>query len=71
MQTNKLTPFTQQTNRIDLVFESVGGVVFDTCVKNIARFGKIVVVGQISGYTGGSGSAATKGLTASALSVNK
>lgn len=35
---------------VDLVFESVGGDMFETCVNNIARKGRIIVIGAIAGY---------------------
>ncbi|KAL7694331.1 putative GroES-like superfamily, polyketide synthase, enoylreductase domain-containing protein [Plasmopara halstedii] len=35
---------------VDLVFESVGGEMFQTCVDNIARKGRIIVIGAIAGY---------------------
>lgn len=35
---------------VDLVFESVGGEMFETCVNNIARRGRIIVIGAIAGY---------------------
>jgi NADPH-dependent curcumin reductase CurA len=35
---------------VDLVFESVGGEMFETCVNNIAKRGRIIVIGAIAGY---------------------
>ncbi|OQR88768.1 alcohol dehydrogenase [Thraustotheca clavata] len=35
---------------VNVVFESVGGSMLDTCVANIARHGRIIVIGAISGY---------------------
>ncbi|RMX67721.1 hypothetical protein KXD40_005902 [Peronospora effusa] len=35
---------------INLVFESVGGEMFETCVNNIAHKGRIIVIGAIAGY---------------------
>ena len=35
---------------VDLVFESVGGEMFDTCVKSLTNHGRLVVIGSISGY---------------------
>ncbi|KAG7397548.1 Prostaglandin reductase 3 [Phytophthora boehmeriae] len=35
---------------VDLVFESVGGEMFEDCVNNIARRGRIIVIGAIAGY---------------------
>lgn len=40
-------------NGIDLVFESVGGQMFDSCVNNLAVGGRLVVIGAVSGYTDG------------------
>jgi len=39
---------------INLVYESVGGDIFDTCVDNLARHGRLIVIGAISGYQDGS-----------------
>lgn len=39
---------------IDLVFEGVGGSMFDACLNNIAIGGRIIVIGAVSGYTDGS-----------------
>ena len=35
---------------VDLVYECVGGDMYDTCVQNLAVKGRIVVIGMISGY---------------------
>lgn len=35
---------------INLIFENVGGKLFDTCVQHLARFGRIVVCGFVSEY---------------------
>lgn len=35
---------------IDLIYESVGGAVFDACVKNLAVRGRLVIIGYISEY---------------------
>jgi hypothetical protein len=35
---------------INLIYESVGGKMFDTCVKALARYGRLVVIGYISEY---------------------
>ena len=45
---------TEYPNGLDLVFESVGGSMFDTCVNNLAIKGRIVVIGAVSGYRDGS-----------------
>eukprot|EP01121_Diplochlamys_sp_Union-15-3_P007022 TRINITY_DN1762_c0_g2_i1.p1 TRINITY_DN1762_c0_g2~~TRINITY_DN1762_c0_g2_i1.p1 ORF type:complete len:349 (+),score=61.42 TRINITY_DN1762_c0_g2_i1:52-1098(+) len=39
---------------INLVYESVGGDTFNTCVNNLARRGRIIVIGALSGYKDGS-----------------
>ncbi|GBM56789.1 Prostaglandin reductase 3 [Araneus ventricosus] len=35
---------------IDVIWETIGGQVFETCIKNIANRGRIVIVGGISSY---------------------
>jgi NADPH-dependent curcumin reductase CurA len=35
---------------IDVVYESVGGDMFHTCLKNLARKGRLIVIGFITGY---------------------
>jgi len=35
---------------IDVVFESVGGDIFETCVNNLALKGRLIIVGMVSGY---------------------
>ena len=35
---------------IDVVYESVGGRVFDTCMKSLAVRGRVIVIGSISSY---------------------
>eukprot|EP01091_Cochliopodium_minus_P011100 TRINITY_DN3085_c0_g1_i1.p1 TRINITY_DN3085_c0_g1~~TRINITY_DN3085_c0_g1_i1.p1 ORF type:complete len:353 (+),score=109.25 TRINITY_DN3085_c0_g1_i1:2-1060(+) len=40
-------------NGVDVVYESVGGKFFDISVQNIAKKGKIIVIGMISGYVSG------------------
>lgn len=35
---------------IDIVYESVGGDMFDECVKNLAVKGRLIVIGFVSGY---------------------
>lgn len=35
---------------VDLVYESVGGQLFDTCVDNLAVRGRLVIIGYISEY---------------------
>jgi NADPH-dependent curcumin reductase CurA len=38
---------------IDLIYESVGRAMFDTCVDNLATHGKLVIIGYISEYIAG------------------
>jgi NADPH-dependent curcumin reductase CurA len=40
-------------NGIDIFFDNVGGEVLQAAVDNMARFGKIVLCGQIAGYNSG------------------
>ena len=35
---------------VDVVYESVGGAMFDTCVNALAQHGRLIVIGWISGY---------------------
>lgn len=37
---------------IDVFFDNVGGTILQAAVENIAKFGRIVLCGQISGYDG-------------------
>lgn len=36
---------------VDVVYESIGGAVFETCLNNLAVGGRLIVIGAISGYT--------------------
>ena len=45
---------------IDLVYEGVGGQMFDTCVKNLAKFGHLIIIGSISDYKNDSETQRTK-----------
>jgi len=38
---------------LDLVYESVGGEMYETCLQNLATFGKLIVIGMVSGYQQG------------------
>ncbi|EFJ16715.1 hypothetical protein SELMODRAFT_179322 [Selaginella moellendorffii] len=40
---------------VDLVYESVGGTMFDTCLNALATFGRLIVIGMISQYQGEGG----------------
>ncbi|KAK6191543.1 hypothetical protein SNE40_003205 [Patella caerulea] len=35
---------------VDVVFESVGGEMFDTCINSLAVKGRLIIIGYISGY---------------------
>ena len=35
---------------IDVVYESIGGDIFDLCVKNLAKCGRLIIIGFISSY---------------------
>ncbi|XP_076471193.1 prostaglandin reductase-3-like [Babylonia areolata] len=37
-------------NGVNVVYESVGGAVFETCLNNLAQGGRLMVIGAISGY---------------------
>jgi len=39
---------------IDIVYESVGGDTFEICVNNLAVFGRLIIIGMVSGYPSGS-----------------
>lgn len=41
-------------NGVDVVYESIGGDIFDTCLKNLAYFGRLIIIGFISSYKGSS-----------------
>ncbi|XP_067948550.1 prostaglandin reductase-3-like [Watersipora subatra] len=45
---------------VDVVYESVGGEMFDTCVNNLAQNGRLIVIGWISGYQSSKGFATSK-----------
>ena len=38
---------------VDLVYEAVGGALFDTCVDALADYGRLLVIGFVSEYTSG------------------
>ncbi|XP_041366682.1 prostaglandin reductase-3-like [Gigantopelta aegis] len=40
---------------VDVVYESVGGEMFDLCVNNLAVKGRLIVIGFISGYESATG----------------
>ncbi|KAI0237941.1 Prostaglandin reductase-3 [Lamellibrachia satsuma] len=42
-------------NGVDVVYETVGGDLFDICVKSLAKHGRLLVLGFISGYDSASG----------------
>lgn len=35
---------------VDVVYESIGGEIFNTCVKNLATRGRLIIIGFISNY---------------------
>ena len=37
---------------VDVVYESIGGDLFDTCLKNLSLFGRLIIIGFISSYQG-------------------
>jgi len=37
---------------VDVVYETIGGDVFDTCLTNLAVKGRLIVIGYIEGYKG-------------------
>jgi NADPH-dependent curcumin reductase CurA len=41
---------TEYPQGINLIYESVGGTMFDTCVENLAIRGRLVIIGYISEY---------------------
>ncbi|XP_067948542.1 prostaglandin reductase-3-like [Watersipora subatra] len=45
---------------VDVVYESVGGEMFDAGIKNLAQHGRLVVIGFISGYESGEFTAASE-----------
>eukprot|EP00850_Spirogloea_muscicola_P020134 SM000208S06304 [mRNA] locus=s208:29820:35880:+ [translate_table: standard] len=40
---------------VDVVYESVGGAMFQTCLNSLARFGRMIIIGMMSQYTAGEG----------------
>ncbi|HEX2914927.1 MAG TPA: zinc-binding dehydrogenase [Chloroflexia bacterium] len=44
---------TEYPKGVNLVYESVGGKTFDTCVSNLARFGRLIIIGYVSEYGSG------------------
>lgn len=41
--------------RIDIIYESVGGEMYDICINNLAIKGRLIIIGFISGYQDQSG----------------
>ncbi|RUS77433.1 hypothetical protein EGW08_014811 [Elysia chlorotica] len=35
---------------VDVVYECIGNEMFETCLKNLSTFGRLIVIGAISGY---------------------
>ncbi|VVB00619.1 unnamed protein product [Arabis nemorensis] len=42
-------------NGVDIVYESVGGQMFDLCLNSLAVYGRLIVIGMISQYQGEKG----------------
>eukprot|EP00850_Spirogloea_muscicola_P016453 SM000133S26819 [mRNA] locus=s133:198414:204707:- [translate_table: standard] len=40
---------------VGVVYESVGGAMFQTCLNSLARFGRMIIIGMMSQYTAGEG----------------
>jgi len=47
---------------LDVVYETVGGDMFDTCVENLAIKGRLIIIGYIANYTSERGYAPSKTL---------
>ena len=45
---------------VDIVYESVGGETYETCVNRLAVKGRLIVIGYISGYTSPMGVGSSK-----------
>lgn len=58
-------------NGVDVVYESIGGAVFDLAVNNLAQQGRLLVVGFISGYQTKSGLEPVSGATLPAKLLQK
>ncbi|KAK3534784.1 hypothetical protein QTP86_024746 [Hemibagrus guttatus] len=58
-------------NGVDVVYESIGGAVFDLAVNNLAQQGRLLVVGFISGYQSKSGLQPVSGATLPAKLLQK
>lgn len=56
---------------VDVVYESVGGAVFDLAVNNLAQHGRLLVVGFISGYQSELGLQPVRGATLPAKLLQK
>lgn len=48
---------------VDVVYEAVGGSVFDACVNSLAKHGRLIIIGYIEGYNSDSGLAAANTAT--------
>lgn len=35
---------------VDIVYESIGGEIFEQCLRNLALFGRLIVIGAVTGY---------------------
>ncbi|XP_066508717.1 prostaglandin reductase-3-like [Hoplias malabaricus] len=56
---------------VDVVYESVGGSVFDIALNNLASRGRLIVIGFISGYQSASGLQPVRGTTIPAKLLQK
>ncbi len=56
---------------VDVVYESVGGEVFDTCVNRLAEKGRLIIIGFIAGYESDMGITYTKAQTIPAKLLSK
>ncbi|XP_062312096.1 prostaglandin reductase 3-like [Osmerus eperlanus] len=54
---------TEYPNGVDVIYESVGGSVFDLAVNSLATKGRLIVIGFISGYQTSSGVQPVRGGT--------
>ncbi|KAM9440044.1 prostaglandin reductase-3-like [Clarias gariepinus] len=56
---------------VDVVYESVGGAVFDLAINNLSQHGRLLVIGFISGYQSESGLQPVRGATLPAKLLQK
>ncbi|XP_076837502.1 prostaglandin reductase 3-like [Brachyhypopomus gauderio] len=58
-------------NGVDVIYESVGGSMFDLAVNSLATKGRLLVIGFISGYQSASGLQSVRGATLPAKLLQK